>query len=106
MLPDWNARFPNCEPVAHHLPAVFPERWVRFHSLPASKRYPETEAEYATVLARHNRILGELARHGEPVALLTTGWSDTAEPVRSERELVELDPLALPWRTDAMHQQP
>jgi hypothetical protein len=91
--------------VAHHLPVVFPERWVRFHSLPASKRYPATEAEYATVLARHNRVLGELARPGETVALLTTGYSETAEPVRSQGELLELDPLALPWRTIAMHQQ-
>src|SRR5262249_25042886 len=31
---------------------------------------------------------------------------ETADPVRSQRELVELDPLALPWRTVAMHQQP
>jgi hypothetical protein len=106
MLTYWDSRFPNCKPVAHHLPVVFPERWVRFHSLPASKRYPATEAEYATVLARHNKVLGELAGYGETVALLTTDWSNTAEPIHSRRELLELNPLALPWRTVALHQLP
>lgn len=106
LLTDWQRWFPNCEPLAHHLTVVFPERWVRFHGLPGSKRYPENEAEYATLLERHNRVLGELARLGETVALLTTDWSATAEPTRSQRELSELDPLARPWRTVAMHQQP
>jgi hypothetical protein len=103
---DWDHWFPNCEPVSHHLPLAFPDRWVRFHSLPSSKRYSENEAELATVLERHNRVLGELARPGQTVNLLTTGWSDTSEPVRPEPELSELDPLALPWRTIAMHQGP
>jgi hypothetical protein len=106
MLTDWERWFPGCEPLAHHLTVVFPARWVRFHSLPESKRYPEEPAEYATVLERHNRVLGLLAARGETVALLTTGWSDTTEPVRCQPELVELDPQARPWRTVAMHRQP
>jgi hypothetical protein len=106
MLTGWEYRFPDCKPVAHHLPVVFPERWVRLHSLPGSKRYPVSPAEYATVLERHNKVLGNLARPGEMVILLTTGWSETAEPIRRQRELSELDPRALPWRTVAMHQEP
>lgn len=105
MLTDWQHWFPDCEPVAHHLPVVFPERWVRFHSLPSSKRYPEDADEYATLIERHNRILCQLARPDQSLALLTTGYSETAEPVRCQRELSELDPLALPWRTVAMHRQ-
>ncbi|MER5937579.1 hypothetical protein ABT121_09705 [Streptomyces sp. NPDC001928] len=31
-----------------------------FHSLPGSKRYPESEDEYAIVLDRYNTILDEL----------------------------------------------
>ncbi len=105
MLDNWSLRFPNCEPVAHHLPVLFPERWVRFHSLPDSKRYPETESEQATAIKRHNCVLGELCARDELVVLLTTGWSDTIEPIRSQRVLDELDPLARPWRTIAMHEQ-
>jgi hypothetical protein len=106
MMDEWISSFPNCEPVAHHLPLAFPERWVRFHSLPGSKRYADCEEEYATIINRHNEVLGQLARPGEQVALLTTGWSGTAEPVRFQPELLELDPTARAWRTVAMHEQP
>jgi hypothetical protein len=100
----WQHRFPDCLPVAYWLRDLLPERWVRFHSLPGSKRYPETESEYATLLERHNRILGELVSAGEPVFLLSTGYSDHPEPVRSYPELLKLDPGAVPWRTVAMHE--
>lgn len=103
MLADWDRCFPACEPIGHHLRAAFPERWVRFHSLPGSKRYPEDEAEYAEVLARHNRVLGALVRPGEPVALLTTGGSQSPEPIRSYPALAAHDPNAVPWRSVAMH---
>jgi len=103
MFNDWNRCLPGCEPIAHHLPAKFPERWVRFHSLPGSKRYPENESEYATVLERHNRILGDLAPSGDTLALLTTGYSETAEPIRPHPTLVAFDPFAVSWRTIAMH---
>jgi hypothetical protein len=82
MLDAWDQWFPNCEPVAHHLRAAFPDRWVRFHSLPGAKRYADNDAEYATISERHNRILGEFARNGQFVALLTTGYSTTQVPIR------------------------
>jgi hypothetical protein len=82
---------------------AFPDRWVRFHSLPGSKRYPEDEAEYTEVLRRHNCVLGELVRPGDQVVLLTTGYSESPEPTRSYPELLRLDPGAEPWRTVAMH---
>src|SRR5688572_12438686 len=104
MLPDWDRRFPNCEPIGHHLRVAFADRWVRFHSLPDSKRYPEDETEYAELLARHNVVLGELAGPGNRVVLLTTGYSETSHPVRPDPELSEIDPGAVPWRTIAMHE--
>ena len=33
------------------------DRWLRIHSLPLSKRLPDDETEYATILARHNRAI-------------------------------------------------
>jgi len=71
--------------------------------LPGSKRYPENESEYATVLMRHNCVLGELAGDGETVVLLTTGYSETPEPMRPHPKLTAFDPFAVPWRTVAMH---
>ena len=106
MLDNWSLRFPDCEAIAHHFPVLFPERWVRFHSLPNSKRYPENEPEFATVIDRHNCILSDLCLEEERVVLLTTGWSNNAEAMRAQTSLEEWDALARPWRTIAMHEQP
>jgi hypothetical protein len=77
---------------------------VRFHSLPGSKRYAFEEDEYATLLERHNRILGELAQPGEAVILLSTGYSaESPEPSEPYPEVCALDPGAALWRTIAMH---
>jgi hypothetical protein len=104
MLPDWDNWFPGCPPVAYLLRDAFPDRWVRFHSLPGSKRYPESEAEYTTLLGRHNRVLEDLHRPVHPVTLLSTGYSDSPQWVRRQPELLSLDPEAVPWRTVAMHE--
>jgi hypothetical protein len=104
MLANWNKWFPKCEPIAHHLRAAFIERWVRFHSLPESKRYPADEQEFAAVLGRHNRIIENLADPGEVVVLLTTGYSESSDPVRLDEAFSALDPHASPWRTVPMHQ--
>lgn len=50
----WGDRMPLLEEVGD------PSRWVRFHSLPESKRYAESEAEYETILHRHRTVIGEL----------------------------------------------
>ncbi|MFD3836172.1 hypothetical protein ACFWWC_07895 [Streptomyces sp. NPDC058642] len=49
---------------------------MRFHSLPESKRHPESEEEYATVLHRYNAVLDELFA-GTDVFVVTTDWSYT-----------------------------
>jgi hypothetical protein len=85
------------------LRVAFPDRWVRFHSLPGSKRYPEDDAAYAEVLARHNAVLGKLAHPGSQVVLVTTGYSEGPVPSRSYPALGAFDPGAVPWRTVAMH---
>ena len=36
------------------------QRWVRFHSLPGSKRYADDEEEYAELMCRHLAVLAEL----------------------------------------------
>src|SRR5690348_5984436 len=104
MLTNWQQQFPDAAPAAHRLRAAFPNRWVRFHSLPGSKRYPEEEDEYSTVLARHKRILVELTASNRRVVLLSTGYSDLAEPVRLQPDLLMLDPHARPWRSVPMHE--
>lgn len=58
---------PFCQafPVAHLMREHFPECWLRIHSLPGSKRYPESDAEREIVF---ERIHG-LVRHCSASAL-------------------------------------
>lgn len=75
LLTQWRKKW-QAEPTsAHELRAERAERWVRFHSLPNSQRYPQNEAEYKVVLERHNAVLDELFT-GRDVCVITTGWSD------------------------------
>lgn len=80
----WNARWPGVEPIAHGLPWRS-DRWVRFHSLPGSKRYADDEGEYEELLRRHRVVLEELAvSQGTPdreVLVVTCSWSRTPVPV-------------------------
>jgi hypothetical protein len=91
----WRQQWPECPPLADTLKHVYCDRWVRFHSLPESKRYPEHDAEYDIVLHRYNSVLDELFRDQE-VRIVTTDWSDKPEPpARSARHTT--------WCSDASH---
>lgn len=91
----WAKSFPNFEPVAHRLHAEFADRWARFHSLPESKRYPDSEEELVVVLHRHNAVLAALAGRGDPVVLLTTEFSWVAAPALAPT----YSPSSVWWRT-------
>lgn len=82
MLKNWSTFFPEFEPIADRLKTCFPDRWVRFHSLPGSKRYPENESECEKLLERHNMVLGHLTRPSVPVVLLSTEFSWSNAPSR------------------------
>ncbi|WP_456695409.1 DUF3885 domain-containing protein [Aeromicrobium sp. P5_D10] len=60
---NWQQRWPGVRPVGHELPNNVPDRWVRFHSLPHSKRYAATPSEYATPVGPASRSIGRTHRH-------------------------------------------
>lgn len=62
----WESAFPGLRPAGHRMRGPLEDRWVRFHSLPGGKRYPDDEGEYAELLARHHAVLADLA--GDPDA--------------------------------------
>lgn len=53
----WDFYYPNKLPISDYLVQDFPQFRFRIHSLPKSKRYADTAAEYALLLDRHNRII-------------------------------------------------
>ncbi|MDH6142679.1 MULTISPECIES: DUF3885 domain-containing protein [Kitasatospora] len=71
----WERRWPDCPPVSYRLRGPYGDVWVRFHSLPESKRYPEDEGEYAIVLGRYNTVLDELFA-GTDVYVVTPLWTN------------------------------
>lgn len=99
----WNATYPECVPIPYFLRDAYPSRWVRFHSLPESKRYAENEAEYQTILERHNAVIDSLAQQNEELVLVSATYSETPEPIPHDGELSELDPNAEHWHTIAKH---
>lgn len=87
----WDRQWDRCGPEAHRLKHAYPERWVRFHSLPESKRYPGTEDEYAIALHRYNAVLDELFA-GEEVYVITMRWREDPEPGTGHWTTICVDP--------------
>lgn len=87
----WNTEWPETPPIAFLLRSLHPGRWVRFHSLPESKRYAETDAERVTILQRHHAVLGALGPSPEFFVVSIQFGSDHSSD--------GLTPHALHWQT-------
>ncbi|RYG67074.1 hypothetical protein EON80_14280 [bacterium] len=70
----WRQRYGSCAPVGYMLRAFAPQRWVRIHTLPGSKRYPDTPDEMEVILGRHNSILQREIGVNEACYLLVAGY--------------------------------
>ncbi|MFI6903948.1 hypothetical protein ACIBKY_21980 [Nonomuraea sp. NPDC050394] len=96
----WQANWPDCPPDGSELRWLYASRWVRFHSLPESKRYADTPAEYDILLHRHNTVLSALF-NGQEVFVVTaayTGERELVEPLKYPEPLT-LNPGARLWMT-------
>jgi hypothetical protein len=100
----WKSEFDNFAPEAHNLKHEYKSRWVRFHSLPESKRYPNNEDEYLEILGRHNTVLQELCGSESNVLVVLPEYSEDIEPTKPEPELSSLFSASEPWRTLAQHE--
>ncbi|MFJ6483297.1 MULTISPECIES: DUF3885 domain-containing protein [unclassified Streptomyces] len=94
----WQRHRPPGPLLPHELKTVYADRWVRFHSLPESKRYPDGEAEYAVLLDRYNTVLDELFAGGEAY-VVTTDWADPSEPTAHSARRAALHPEGTLWTT-------
>lgn len=104
----WDARWPGIAPIAHGLPPCS-DRWVRFHSLPGSKRYADDEGEYEELLRRHRVLLDELRSHevapDREVLVVTCSWSRTPVPVPRAAPISVTLPDARYW-TSVLSSEP
>ena len=101
LIAAWVNAWPGALPIAHELKEMFEEQWVRFHSLPGSKRYADTPEESATVLHRHNTVLHDLVGGDEGVVVIAAHVASTPAPI-GEPDFDDLFPVdtfwtAVPW---------
>lgn len=105
LLRRWEETWARCLPHASELKAVYPDRWVRFHSLPDSKRYPEDETGYMIVLDRYNTVLDELFA-GQEVYVISPDWSDRPEPEQRPEDHARWHPEACYWTSVCVDSEP
>ncbi len=77
----WQSRFPGVLPVADELKYICASGWVRFHSLPKSKRYPEDTDEERIIMNRHNTILDAIWPHSSPLVVIQTAYSSSSKDI-------------------------
>ena len=100
----WEREFDSFPPEAHNLKYEFKDRWVRFHSLPESKRHPENEQEYLEVFRRHNVVLQGLVC-GDKILVVLPEYSESKEPEKPEPELTAIFPTTEPWCSLEKHEE-
>ena len=94
----WADRWPGTRPIAHQLPRG--ERWIRFHSLPGSRRYADSDADYTELLARHTTVLRDLAGDpAGPVLVITCSWSAGPTPPPRSAPVTRACPDAEHWQS-------
>ena len=67
----WDKNYPESNPIGHELRSVYPNRWLRIHSLPESKRYAESENEYQIILDRQNKLISELIGENSEIIIVS-----------------------------------
>jgi hypothetical protein len=68
---EWQKLYPSALPIKEHLNSLrFPNRWVRIHSLPLSKRYASDEAEWNSLLYRQNSVIDNLIPQGTSISFV------------------------------------
>ncbi|GAB3275117.1 DUF3885 domain-containing protein [Kineosporia babensis] len=99
----WTRHWPNSEPFGHRLRTSASPTWVRFHSLPESKRYASDDIEYEEVLLRHRTLLRELcattATSTDDLRVITLSGSETPEPAERDGRLAAAFPRAEHWKS-------
>lgn len=100
----WERLYGATPPVGYWLRAACPSRWVRVHSLPGAKRYPTSDAEWETLLFRHESVARTVLGDG-PVVLVVARFYEGpvtdslvrfAEGLPLELELLERLTAAVP----------
>jgi hypothetical protein len=96
----WKRAFGDFLPIGYVCREHLRDRWVRVHSLPDSKRYPESEAEYLELLRRHNEVATAVLGDGADCVLFMVVFGRPPEvldpvfgPIMTESGLIQVNEL-------------
>lgn len=70
LVESWNITFQATPPLGYLLRKTFSDRWIRIHSLPNGKRYPETDKEKADLLCRNLIGAHKIFSSGDPCLVI------------------------------------
>jgi hypothetical protein len=87
----WVQSFGSVAPLGWQLRREWPERWLRLHTLPDSKRYADNEAEHAEVRRRQLAVAEEVLGAGKPCWIVVPTYESSEIPSRRFDELSGLD---------------
>lgn len=91
----WESRYRGVHPAGWMMLVAGTQWWVRFHSLPLSKRYADTDDERRILLNRQNKLATEVLGEGAPIWFVQTHWvtsagqidiADLGDPFKETRE--------------------
>lgn len=91
-LAQWTADYPGVAPIREQLNAAnFASRWMRVHSLPLSKRYPDTQSEWSILLHRQNTLIDHCIPQGTAILIVV----NLIEPDSALFGAYDLQPLGI-----------
>jgi hypothetical protein len=73
----WHSSFGAALPAGYLCRTTLPDRWMRIHSLPESKRYSETEGERDEVLRRQNAVASYALGEDSECILFITQYGES-----------------------------
>lgn len=66
----WDRWYPEAPPIGFVLRDIYPERWLRIHSLPHGLRYPTSGWQQAELIRRHSAVATDVLGEGARFAFL------------------------------------
>jgi hypothetical protein len=66
----WKQHYAQSPPINYLFKKNFTHRWARIHSLPDSKRYPDTKAEWDILLKRQNTVFDHVLEQNEKIQIV------------------------------------
>jgi hypothetical protein len=97
LLASWNRRWAAARPLGWELRQEYPDQWVRFHSLPGSRRYADSEEEALEALHRGRTLIDELFAGGlDSLLIIAAEWGPDDVFGGWSRRLL---PESWPWKS-------